>query len=198
MLGADIIDHGILHGDTAFIWHTGGIMLGATLVQMGCSVLAIYLGSRTAMALGRELRAETFRHVQRFTTANRHHFDAPTLITRTTNDVTQVQMVVLLTFTVIVNAPIMGIGGVVMAIRQDTQLSLLLLLVVPLLFTLILLVMSALSPRHVIQQQRIDRISTLLREQLTGVRVIRAFRRQGAEARTFDDANTQLRSSPTS
>lgn len=193
-LGADIIDRGILRDDTPFIWRMGGVMFGATLVQIGCSVLAIYLGSRTAMALGRELRAETFRHVQRFTTADRHRFGAPTLVTRTTNDVTQIQMVVLLTFTVIVNAPIMGIGGVVMAIRQDPQLSLLLLLVVPLLLTLILLVMSALSPRHVIQQKRIDRISTLLREQLTGVRVIRAFRRQGAESRKFDEANTQLRS----
>ena len=193
-LNARIIDVGIANQDLPYIYRTGIEMLVATLVQIMCAMGAIYFGSRTAMQLGRHLRKQVFRHVQGFSATDQHEFGAPTLVTRTTNDVTQVQMVVLLTFTVIVTSPIMGVGGIVMAIRQDPPLSLLLLIVVPVLGLIILLVMRALTPRYSVQQKRIDRISTLLREQLTGARVIRAFRRQGREQDRFAGANSDLRS----
>ena len=192
-INAKIIDDGIIPENVPLIWRLGGIMLGIAILQILAMVGAIYLGAKTAMELGRELRAKTFRQVQSFSATDQHKFGAPTLITRTTNDVTQVQMVILLTFTVMIMAPIMGFGGVFMAIQQNAKLSLLLIVVVPLLGALILLVMRALSPRYRIQQERIDRINTLLREQLTGVRVIRAFVRQDTEREKFDTANKNLR-----
>ena len=192
-INAKIIDDGIIPENVPLIWRLGGIMLGIAILQILAMVGAIYLGAKTAMELGRELRAKTFRQVQSFSATDQHKFGAPTLITRTTNDVTQVQMVILLTFTVMIMSPIMGFGGVFMAIQQNAKLSLLLIVVVPLLGALILLVMRALSPRYRIQQERIDRINTLLREQLTGVRVIRAFVRQDTEREKFDTANKNLR-----
>lgn len=192
-LNARIIDDGILPGDVGLIWSTGLIMLFISIVQIVCMIGAIYVGAKTAMQMGRELRATTFRKVQSFSATDQHRFGAPTLVTRTTNDVTQVQMVILLTFTIMVMAPLMGIGGVVMAIQQDATLSLLLVVIVPILSVIILAVMRALTPRSQIQQKRIDRINTLLREQLTGVRVIRAFIRQRSEREKFDVANKELR-----
>ncbi len=192
-INAKIIDDGIIPENVPLIWRLGGIMLGIAILQILAMVGAIYLGAKTAMELGRELRAKTFRQVQSFSATDQHKFGAPTLITRTTNDVTQVQMVILLTFTVMIMSPIMGFGGMFMAIQQNAKLSLLLIVVVPLLGVLILLVMRALSPRYRIQQERIDRINTLLREQLTGVRVIRAFVRQDTEREKFDTANKNLR-----
>ncbi|MFP7696026.1 ABC transporter ATP-binding protein [Trueperella sp. LYQ143] len=193
-LNAKIIDQGILGNDIPLIWRYGSIMLVFACLQIAAMAGAIYLGSKTAMRLGRELRARTFRHVQSFSATDQHTFGAPTLITRTTNDVSQVQMVILLTFTVMVMSPLMGFGGVFMAIQQDAVLSLLLVVIVPVLGLLIFFVMRALSPRYKTQQTRIDRINTLLREQLTGVRVIRAFVRQKTEEDKFTDANHRLRS----
>lgn len=193
-INAKIIDTGILHHDVPYVWRMGMLMLAVTLVQIFCAIGAIYFGSRTAMELGRYLRAHTFRHVQSFSATDQHRFGAPTLITRTTNDVSQVQMVTMMTFTMIVSAPIMGVGGIIMAVRQDATLSLLLLIVVPVLGAIIFSVMGALTPRYTINQQRIDRMSTLLREQLTGVRVIRAFRRQETEKDKYADANSKMRS----
>ncbi len=192
-LNARIIDDGILPGNVGLIWSTGLIMLFISVVQIACMIGAIYVGAKTAMQMGRELRATTFRKVQSFSATDQHRFGAPTLVTRTTNDVTQVQMVILLTFTIMVMAPLMGIGGVVMAIQQDATLSLLLVVIVPILSVIILAVMRALTPRSQIQQKRIDRINTLLREQLTGVRVVRAFIRQKSEREKFDVANKELR-----
>lgn len=192
-LNATIIDRGILAGRQDVIWTNGLIMLGVALVQIAFMVGAIYAGSRTAMGFGQELRTSIFQTVQRFSPTDQHRFGAPTLITRTTNDVTQVQMVTLMTFTVMITAPIMGIGGIVMALRQDAQLSVLLLVIVPLLALIIGGVMAGLTPSYSIQQQRIDRINTLLREQLTGVRVIRAFVRQHSEREKFRQANSELR-----
>lgn len=192
-LNAAIIDDGILTGNQRVIWEKGALMLGLAILQIACMVGAIYAGSRTSMEFGRELRARIFRQVNRFSVADQHRFGAPTLITRTTNDVTQVQTVVLMTFTVMITAPIMGIGGILMALQQDPQLSLLLLIIVPLLGLIIAGVMIGLTPRYKIQQTRIDRINTLLREQLTGVRVIRAFVRQRATKEKFAQANTELR-----
>ena len=192
-LNATIIDDGILASNQQVIWRTGAVMLAASLVQIGCMVGAIYAGARTSMEFGRALRSQIFRKVQSFSAADQHRFGAPTLITRTTNDVTQVQMVVLMTFTIMITAPIMGVGGIVMALLQDAKLSLLLLVVVPILAAIILGVMAGLTPRYKVQQTRIDRINTLLREQLTGVRVIRAFVRQDTEREKFREANDNLR-----
>lgn len=192
-LNATIIDRGILAGKHDVVWINGLIMLGVATVQVAFMVGAIYAGSRTAMEFGTDLRAHVFRAVQKFSPTDQHRFGAPTLITRTTNDVTQVQMVTLMTFTVMITAPIMGIGGIVMALRQDAQLSLLLLVIVPLLALIIAAVMAGLTPSYGVQQQRIDRINTLLREQLTGVRVIRAFVRQRSERKKFEQANSELR-----
>lgn len=192
-LNARIIDDGIVPGDQGLIWRTGVLMLVISLFQIGCIVGATYVGSKTAMELGRQLRATTFRKVQSFSATDQHRFGAPTLVTRTTNDVTQVQMVILMTFTVMIMAPLMGVGGILMAVRQDAKLSLLLVVIVPILAILVLSVMRALTPRSVVQQKRIDRINTLMREQLTGVRVIRAFIREDSERKKFDDGNVELR-----
>ena len=132
-LNADIIDKGVITGDTGYIMRVGAGMLAVTLVQIGCSVAAVYFGARTASALGRDVRAAIFARVQEFSVREVGHFGAPSLITRTTNDVQQVQMVVLMTFTLMVSAPIMCVGGVILALRQDVPLSGLLLVVVPVL-----------------------------------------------------------------
>ena len=132
-LNADIIDHGVAVGDTGYIVRIGAVMLGVSLVQVACAVTAVYFGARTAMALGRDLREGLFSHVQEFSAQEVGKFGAPSLITRTTNDVQQVQMVILFTFTMMVTAPIMLVGGVVMALRQDVALSRLLLVIVPVL-----------------------------------------------------------------
>ncbi|MET7075190.1 ABC transporter ATP-binding protein [Trueperella pyogenes] len=192
-INAKIIDDGIAAGNTSLIWSLGAVMLGIAIVQLLTLVGAIYLGARIAMDLGRELRGRAFRQVQSFSATDQHKFGAPTLITRVTNDVTQAQMVILLTFTVMIMAPIMGFGGVFMAIQQNAHLSLLLVIIVPVLAALIFFVMRALAPRYTTQQERTDRINTLLREQLTGVRVIRAFVRQQTVRAKFDDANRDLR-----
>ncbi|MEW6901728.1 ABC transporter ATP-binding protein [Trueperella pyogenes] len=192
-INAKIIDDGIAAGNTSLIWSLGAVMLGIAIVQLLTLVGAIYLGARIAMDLGRELRGRAFRQVQSFSATDQHKFGAPTLITRVTNDVTQAQMVILLTFTVMIMAPIMGFGGVFMAIQQNAHLSLFLVIIVPVLAALIFFVMRALAPRYTTQQERTDRINTLLREQLTGVRVIRAFVRQQTVRAKFDDANRDLR-----
>lgn len=168
-LNARIIDNGIIVGDTSYIWRTGLLMLGVSLAQITCIVGAMYVGARTAMNLGRELRSDAFRHVQGFAATEQHKFGASTLITRATNDITQIQSIVLNSFAILIMAPLLGIGGIVMAVLEDAQLSLLLLVVVPLLSILIIGTMKAMISRSVLQQQRIDRINTLLREQLVGV-----------------------------
>ncbi|NLI05023.1 MAG: ABC transporter ATP-binding protein [Actinomycetaceae bacterium] len=192
-LNAAIINNGIIPHDQGYIWRTGMIMLAIALLQVASIVGAIYFGARTAMGFGRELRATTFRKVQGFSNTDQHRFGAATLITRTTNDVTQVQMVVLMFFTMMIMAPLMGIGGIVMAIVQDAKLSLLLAIIVPILALLVGFVMRQLTPRSVIQQQRIDRVNTVMREQLTGVRVIRAFVREKTERKKYDHAIRDLR-----
>lgn len=192
-LNAKIIDNGILAKNAEIIWRNGAIMLAVSFVQVLCMVGSIYTGSRTSMDFGRDLRARIFRKVQSFSPEDHHRFGAPTLITRTTNDVTQVQNVALMTFTVLITAPIMGVGGIIMALQEDTQLSLLLLVIVPILAAIIAAVMIALMPKYAIQQKSIDRINKLLREQLTGIRVIRAFTRQREQRAKFTAANNDLR-----
>ncbi|NMR20754.1 ABC transporter ATP-binding protein [Cellulomonas fimi] len=191
-LNADIIDLGIARGDTGFIMRTGGWMLAISLLQVACAVAAVYFGARASMAFGRDLREGLFTRVQDFSAQEVGHFGAPSLITRTTNDIQQVQMVVLMSFTIMVMAPIMLVGGVVMALREDVALSRLLLVVVPVLGIAVGLIVSRMIPYFRAMQKRIDRINAVLREQITGIRVIRAFVRERREAERFGVANTAL------
>jgi ATP-binding cassette subfamily B protein len=191
-LNADIIDNGVVKGDTGYILQIGGIMLAVTLVQLACSVGAVYHGARTSMAVGRDIRASVFDRVQRFSSREVGQFGAPSLITRTTNDVQQVQMLVLMTFTLMVSAPIMCFGGIVMALGQDVPLSSLLLAVVPVLGVLVLLLVRKLRPLFRSMQERLDTVNRVLREQITGIRVIRAFVKDDFEQTRFRKANDDL------
>ncbi|WP_055557277.1 ABC transporter ATP-binding protein [Streptomyces sp. NBRC 110028] len=191
-LNADIIDDGVVKGDTGYILTTGGLMVAVTLVQIVCAICAVYFGARTAMALGRDIRADVFDRVQSFSAREMGRFGAPSLITRTTNDVQQVQMLCLMSFTLMVSAPIMCVGGIAMALNQDVPLSGLLLLIVPVLGITVTLIVRRMRPlfRHV--QERIDTVNRVLREQITGIRVIRAFVRDGHERTRFTGANAAL------
>ncbi len=191
-LNADIIDNGVVKGDTGYIIHLGGMMLAVTLVQIVCSVGGVYLGARTAMSVGRDVRAAVFHRVHDFSAREVGHFGTPSLITRTTNDVQQVQMLALLTFTLMVSAPIMCVGGILMALNQDVPLSSLLLVVVPLLGVIVAVIISRMRPLFRQVQTRVDGINRVLREQITGVRVIRAFVRDRREQERFATANTEL------
>ncbi|MFF7677322.1 ABC transporter ATP-binding protein [Actinacidiphila glaucinigra] len=191
-LNADIIDEGVVKGDTGYILRIGGIMLAVTLVQLACSVGAVYHGARTSTAVGRDIRASVFDRVQRFSSREVGQFGAPSLITRTTNDVQQVQMLVLMTFTLMVSAPIMCFGGIIMALGQDVPLSSLLLAVVPVLGLLVLLLVRKLRPLFRSMQERLDTVNRVLREQITGIRVIRAFVKDDFEQDRFRKANDDL------
>ena len=191
-LNADIIDNGVAKGDTAYIVSTGGIMLAVTLLQVICSIAAVYFGARTAMSFGRDVRGAVFRQVGRFSDREVQKFGAPSLITRNTNDVQQVQMLVLMTCTMLIAAPIMMIGGVIMALRQDAGLSWLLLISVPVLVISIGLIVIRMVPQFRRMQTRIDAVNRVLREQITGIRVVRAFVREPEETKRFARANDEL------
>jgi ATP-binding cassette, subfamily B, multidrug efflux pump len=191
-LNADIIDNGVITGNTGYIIHTGGIMLVVALVQIVCATGAVYFGARTAMAVGRDLRQAIFSRVMAFSAREVGRFGTPSLITRTTNDVQQVQMLTLMTFTMMVSAPIMCVGGIVLALNQNVKLSSLLLVAVPLLAIIVTLIISRMRPLFRLMQERIDGISSVLREQITGVRVVRAFVRDDQERERFDASSTQL------
>lgn len=188
-LNADIIDRGIVTGDIGYIWSTGGMMLAVTVLQMACTVVAVYVGARTAMAVGRDLRAGVFSSVEGFAAREMAQYGAPTLITRCTNDVQQVQLFVFMTLTMLVVAPIMGVGGVIMALRQDVELSAVLLLVIPALVISISLIIRQMRPLFREMQERIDGLNDVSREQIQGVRVIRAFVKERHEAERFGEAN---------
>jgi ATP-binding cassette subfamily B multidrug efflux pump len=192
-LNAEIIDNGVVKGDTGYILTLGGIMLAISLGQIVCSVGAVFFSARTSMAVGRDLRAAVFHRVQDFSTREVGRFGAPSLITRTTNDVQQVQMLALMTFTLMVTAPIMCVGGIILALNQDVPLSGLLLVIVPLLAVTITLIISRMRPLFRTMQTRIDGLNQILREQISGIRVVRAFVRDEAERRRFDESNTELR-----
>lgn len=193
-LNARIIDEGVAQGDTDLIWELGAIMMGITLVQVITTAFAVYFSARTAMGLGAWARHRLFTHVQSFSAQNMHDFGAPSLITRSTNDVQQIQMVTLMTFLIMVQAPINGIGGVLMALRQNQRLSLLLLVVVPILAVVVGVIMAFLAPQFARLQKRIDTMNTVLREELTGIRVIRAFVRQPFIRERYDSVNASVRS----
>ncbi|MEU9519879.1 MULTISPECIES: ABC transporter ATP-binding protein [unclassified Streptomyces] len=191
-LNADIIDDGVVKGDSGYILSYGALMIGISLVQVVCNIGAVFYGARTAAALGRDLRAAVFDRVQSFSAREVGHFGAPSLITRTTNDVQQVQMLALMTFTLMVSAPIMCVGGIVMALGLDVPLSGVLLGVVPVLAICVTLIVRKLRPLFRAMQVRLDTVNRVLREQITGNRVIRAFVRDEYEQRRFRKANTEL------
>ncbi|MFC8718998.1 ABC transporter ATP-binding protein [Kitasatospora sp. NPDC057198] len=191
-LNADIIDSGVLKGDTGYILRVGGVMVGVSLAQAVCSIGAVHYGARTAMAIGRDIRGAVFSRVQDFSARELNQFGAPSLITRTTNDVQQVQMLALMTFTLMVAAPIMCVGGVVMALNQDVPLSALLLAVVPVLGAVVTVLVSRMRPQFRGMQTRIDAVNRIMREQITGIRVIRAFVKDDHEKARFTGANGEL------
>ncbi|HEX5510102.1 MAG TPA: ABC transporter ATP-binding protein [Actinomycetales bacterium] len=193
-LNAEIIDLGIARGDTGFILRTGAWMLAVTLAQIICSIGAVYFGARTAMSFGRDVRGGLFHRVGTFSAREMGQFGAPSLITRNTNDVQQVQMLVLMTCTMMVAAPIMGIGGIIMALRQDVGLSWLMAVSVPALVICVGLVVVRMVPQFRLMQKRIDAVNRVLREQITGIRVVRAFVREPYETDRFDRANEDLTS----
>jgi len=191
-LNADIIDKGVLRGDTDYIWRLGGIMLGITVVQVVFAIAAVYFGSKAAMAFGRDVRGALFHRVTDFSAQDVAHYGAPSLITRITNDVTQVQILVVMSCTLLISAPIMIVGGVFFAVREDGPLSLLLCVSIPVLVTCVGLVIVRMVPQFQKMQERIDRINEVLREQIAGLRVVRAFVREPDEAARFAKANDSL------
>ena len=197
-LNAAIIDEGVAKGDTAFIWRTGGMMLAVSLLQVGCSIWATYLGAKTAMSFGRDVRASIFERVLSFSSRELNKFGAPSLITRNTNDVLQVQTLVLLSSTMFVAAPITMIGGIIMALRTDVGLSWLVAVAMPVLAISIFLVIRKMGPLFRRMQTQIDTVNRVLREQITGIRVVRAFVREPYETERFAQANADLTATSTS
>ncbi|MCU1485335.1 MAG: multidrug transporter ATP-binding protein [Actinomycetia bacterium] len=188
-LTADIIDKGITAGDTDYIWHTGGFMLVVTFFQVIAAVAAVYFGSKAAMGFGRDVRDGLFHQVSAYSAKEVNQFGAPTLITRITNDVQQVQMFVLMTCTLLVAAPITAVGGVIMALREDVGLSWIMVVSVPVLALAIGNVIRQMIPQFRVMQVRIDAVNQVLREQITGIRVVRAFVREPAEGKRFHEVN---------
>lgn len=191
-LNADIIDNGVAKGDTAYIIRFGGWMLAISLVQVLCSVAAVYFGSRTAMGIGRDLRSELYDQVARFSSQEVNRFGAPSLLTRTTNDIQQVQMLLMMAFSMLVAAPIMAVGGVLMALREDSGLAWLLAVAIPIMAVVVVFIVSRMIPGFRVMQEKIDRINLILREQITGIRVVRAFVREPFETTRFGEANGDL------
>ncbi|WP_107764573.1 ABC transporter ATP-binding protein [Nocardioides terrigena] len=191
-LNAQIIDQGVVLGDNAYIVERGTVMLAVSIVQALCAVAAVWFAARTAMSFGRDIRAAIFQRVGTFSAREVQHFGAPSLITRETNDVQQVQMLVLMGFTMFVSAPIMMVGAVVMAMREDVGLSWLIVVVVPVLALSVGLIVRQMVPSFRVMQVRIDEVNRVLREQVTGVRVVRAFVREEHETRRFAQANDEL------
>lgn len=191
-LNADIIDEGVAKGDTGVILSLGGLMLGITLLQIACAVVAVYFGAKAAMSVGRDLRGAIFSRVGEFSEQEVTKFGAPSLITRSTNDVQQVQQLVLMSATMMVAAPMLSIGGVIMAVRQDVQLSWLIAVAVPALLIGVGLIIIRMVPLFRKMQKRIDTVNRVLREQLTGIRVVRAFVREDIETARFARANEDV------
>jgi ATP-binding cassette subfamily B protein len=191
-LNADIIDNGVATGNTSYILHVGALMLAVSVAQIVCSVIAVYFGARTAMGSGRDLRGAIFHRVGRYSAREVAHFGAPSLITRTTNDVQQVQMLVLMGCTMMIAAPIMCVGGIIMALRQNIGLSWIVAVSVPVLAVSIGLIIRKMVPQFRLMQERIDGVNRVLREQITGVRVVRAFVREPIETERFGESNDEL------
>jgi ATP-binding cassette subfamily B protein len=191
-LNADIIDQGVVTGDTDYILRVGAVMLGISLLQIACTIVAVYFGARTAMGFGRDLRSKIFRRVGEFSSREMAEFGAPSLITRNTNDVMQVQTLVFMSLTMMLMAPIMMVGGIIMALREDVGLSWLVAVAVPVLGAAIGFIVYHMVPGYRLMQARIDTVNRVLREQTSGIRVLRAFVREPFETEKFGRANTDL------
>ena len=191
-VNADIIDKGVIRGDKGFIWSHGGLMLGMTMLQMVFAVGAVYCGAKAAMGFGRDVRASLFHQVTDFSAKEVNLFGPPSLITRITNDVQQVQMIVVMTCTMAVTAPMTIVGGIILAMRQDVGLSWLLAVAIPVLAASLGTIVSRMTPIFRLMQVRIDGINGVLREQIVGMRVVRAFVREPLEVQRFDKVNTDL------
>ena len=191
-LNAQIIDRGIATGDTDFIWRTGGIMLVVSLAQVVAAVAAVYFGARASMGLGRDLRRRVYRKATSLSTLDASRFGAGTLITRGTNDVQQIQMLMLMGLNFMVAAPIMAIGGIVMALREDAGLSWLVWASVGVLAIIVTILVLLLLPLFREMQERVDDINGVLREQIMGIRVVRAFVREDFESKRYRLANEKI------
>ncbi|WP_404275714.1 ABC transporter ATP-binding protein [Exiguobacterium undae] len=191
-LMADIIDKGVVTGDTAYIWKIGAVMLGITGLGALAAIAASYYSSKAAMGLGRDIRRKVFNHVERFTLQEFDQVGTASLITRTTNDITQVQQVVIMMLRMVVSAPIMFVGGLIMAVSKDAKLSLVIVAAMPVLVVSILLILWKGVPLFGQVQKRLDRLNLVLRENLTGIRVIRAFNRESEEKVRLTKANADL------
>lgn len=191
-LNARILDRGVADNDQGYIVLVGAIMVGVAFVQLVCTYAVARIGARVGMALGRDVRRAVFARVQSFSAQEMGHFGAPSLITRTTNDVQQVQMLVLFTLTLMASAPIMCVGGVLLAVRQDPPLSLVLVALIPVLGIAIGVILRSLGPLSNALQRSIDTVNGIMREQIIGLRVIRAFVKEEHESRRFAAANSEL------
>lgn len=191
-LNADIIDKGVAAGDTGYIWRTGGAMLAVSLGQILASITATYFAARAAMQLGRDLRDDVYARVGSFSEREISQFGAGSLITRNTNDVQQVQMLAMMGATMLVTAPLLAVGGIVMALRQDVSLSWLIAVSVPVLLVIAGIIVSRMVPLFRSYQEKLDAVNRIMREQLTGVRVVRAFVREPIESERFRAANTDI------
>jgi len=191
-LNADLINNGVAKGDVGYIWHIGEIMLASSALVMGASIWLAFLAAKVAMAFGRDLRTAVFTAVEGFSARELNKFGAPSLITRNTNDVQQIQLVLFMGFTMMIGAPITGIGAIFMAVRSNVHLSLLLLVVIPLMALLIVTLLRRIVPAFREMQVKIDRINLVLREQVAGVRVIRAFVKTRQEESRFADSSRDL------
>jgi ATP-binding cassette subfamily B protein len=191
-INADIIDKGVIPGDTDVIWRLGGLMLAVTFVQVMFAIAAVYFGARVAMAFGRDVRQALFHQVTGFSAQDVARFGPPSLITRITNDVQQVQILVLMSCTLLLAAPFTIVGGVILAIREDGPLTLILLVSIPVLVLAVGTVISRMVPQFQVMQVRIDRMNEILREQITGMRVVRAFVREPEESARFGGSNADL------
>jgi ATP-binding cassette subfamily B protein len=191
-LNADIINDGVVKGDIDEIVRIGAVMLAVTLVSVVCAIVGVFFSSRVAMGVGRDLRGSIFRKVLSFSQAETNVFGTPSLITRNTNDVQQVQMLLVISLSIMILAPITAVGGVIMALQEDVALSATLLVIIPVMFLVIGLLIRRAMPLFRAMQVKIDRINQVMRETLSGIRVIRAFVRTRHEEERFDAANRDL------
>ncbi|HLQ74365.1 MAG TPA: ABC transporter ATP-binding protein, partial [Bacillota bacterium] len=192
-LMADIIDKGVVLGDFPMIWKIGGIMLAVTTISIAAAITASYFSSKVAMSVGRDLRSKVFRHVENFSLQDFDDVGTASLITRTTNDITQIQQVVIMMLRMVLSAPIMFAGGLIMALSKDAKLSLVIVGAMPVLIITIFIIFKIGMPLFQKVQRKLDRLNLVLRENLTGIRVIRAFNREKDEQERLTEASRQHR-----
>jgi len=191
-LMADIVDIGVVQGDTNYILRVGGLMLLVAAAGAVCRILAANLSSKTAMGFGKILRRKVFSHVTEFSLSEVNKIGTASLITRTTNDITQIQMLVMVMLRMMVMAPMMLIGGIIMAVSQDASLARIIILIIPVIVGAVIVVMRTSTPLFKAMQEKLDKVNRVLRENLTGIRVVRAFNRIDFEKERFNEANLDL------